>query len=326
MTSNSIDTDNIWVYHERQQALLCGQHALNNLVQQPAFTPDALALVAQRLDQLELDVLTGNERIQRIQQGSAHVNEQGYFSIEVLRTALQDAFGVRLAHVSQQNLLQSQDITDCQGFICHKSDHWFAIRQVGGRFWNLNSQLELPTPISHFGLATDIQSWATQGYTVFCVTTGLPDVGRKNGTGELWHRMSNLLRGNNQRDPWEQVGSGMRLDGKTNSIQGLTEEEQLQLAMQASMEAATAAAVVVPDEPPAGPNAVRIQFRMHSKRVVRRFLSADPVSIVYAYCQDECGGSVVELKCGFPPKLLPKDQTTVSEAKLANESVQVRII
>jgi ataxin-3 len=38
-----------WIYHERQQALLCGQHALNNLLQIQSFSPDSLAEIAHQL-------------------------------------------------------------------------------------------------------------------------------------------------------------------------------------------------------------------------------------------------------------------------------------
>jgi len=52
-----------WIYHERQEALLCGQHALNNLVQASRFTPGSLADIAHQLDQLELNFMAeSNER------------------------------------------------------------------------------------------------------------------------------------------------------------------------------------------------------------------------------------------------------------------------
>ena len=41
-------------------ALLCGQHALNNLVQANVFSPEKLVQIAHRLDQLELDVMAQN--------------------------------------------------------------------------------------------------------------------------------------------------------------------------------------------------------------------------------------------------------------------------
>jgi hypothetical protein len=35
------------IYHEHQQGYLCGQHALNNLLQNPMFSADALADIAR---------------------------------------------------------------------------------------------------------------------------------------------------------------------------------------------------------------------------------------------------------------------------------------
>jgi ataxin-3 len=49
-----------WIYHERQEAQLCGQHALNNLVQDAAFSPDELAEIALQLDAMELNYMSQN--------------------------------------------------------------------------------------------------------------------------------------------------------------------------------------------------------------------------------------------------------------------------
>lgn len=49
-----------WIYHERQQAMLCGQHSLNNLVQANIFSPNQLAEIAMQLDQMELNVMAQN--------------------------------------------------------------------------------------------------------------------------------------------------------------------------------------------------------------------------------------------------------------------------
>lgn len=49
-----------WIYHERQEAALCGQHALNNLVQTREFSPDSLAEIAYQLDQMELTFMAQN--------------------------------------------------------------------------------------------------------------------------------------------------------------------------------------------------------------------------------------------------------------------------
>ena len=53
--------EDTWIYHERQEAQLCGQHALNNLVQEATFTPDQLAEIAHQLDAMELTYMSQND-------------------------------------------------------------------------------------------------------------------------------------------------------------------------------------------------------------------------------------------------------------------------
>ena len=257
------------------------------------------------------------------------VDAQGNFSIEVLKAAIQNKYGIQLPHLTAKDLQPGNgmlDITDYQGFLYHKSDHWFAIRKIGGRFWNLNSTVERPEVISHFTLATEISRSRNEGYTVFCVPDGLPPVGYKpsNPTPTSygrWHRMSDLLRGKSTdesslKDPWENVGSGMRLDGKKSGasslassiasngiIEGLSEEEQLQLALQFSLEpeaqvynnptTSANSIVPVPTEPVEGTTGViKIRFRLpNNKVVVRRFLENDTVAIVYLYVVEQCQSS-----------------------------------
>ena len=57
---NNNMSEHIWIYHERQQALLCGQHALNNLVQACNFSPESLAEIAHQLDEMELQFMSQN--------------------------------------------------------------------------------------------------------------------------------------------------------------------------------------------------------------------------------------------------------------------------
>ena len=42
--------DDIWVYHEVQESALCGQHCLNNLLQNAYFTAPDLSDIALDLD------------------------------------------------------------------------------------------------------------------------------------------------------------------------------------------------------------------------------------------------------------------------------------
>jgi ataxin-3 len=351
---------------------------MNNLSQAAVFSYSQLAAVAHQLDQLELKYLAQSDKNdgsldynnkdyrERLKMGSQNVDGAGNYSIQVLKSALQQEYGLTLPHYSQQDLLDgSQDITDFQGFLCHKSDHWFAIRKIGGRFWNLNSMSDIPVPISHFKLATEMQAWGSQGYTIFCVPTGLPAGGAKPPKGSVtnsatshWHKMSDLLRGQStQKDPWENVGSGMRLDGAStatsaapssandfttaSTVSGLSEEEQLQLALQASLEptvpaqfsAPSMTRVVseslppVPPEPAAGQaGSVRIQFKLPSSRCVRRFLLTDPVLAVYAFCQEREQKNI-ELIYGFPPTDLAAQQhETIGSASLGGQSLTGRFV
>jgi ataxin-3 len=264
--------------------------------------------------------------------------------------------------------------TTIEGFICNKQSHWFAIRKINDRYWNLNSTLERPELISHFKVATEIDKLIADGYSVFCVAVeqALPPAclnvqemeRRKDrqprGLGGNWWRESDLLsgtsggvtNGSKGGDPWKNVGSGMRLDGKPTAggassnnssnnndwMQALTEEEQLQMAVAASLETPAAppspaapsiTTVPVPPEPAAKtPGSVRIQFRLPSNpRLVRRFMESDSVSVVLSFCQEQNPGKSLDVRYGFPPKdLKPLAQQTIAEAKLNGEAIQVRCI
>ena len=60
ITMSNNNSDEVWIYHERQEALLCGQHALNNLVQDCVFSAESLAEMAHQLDEMELTYMAQN--------------------------------------------------------------------------------------------------------------------------------------------------------------------------------------------------------------------------------------------------------------------------
>lgn len=136
-------------------------------------------------------------------------------------------------------------------------------------------------------------------------------------------------------DPWKDVGSGRRLDGGTKSggvgqqskqISEMTEEEQLQMAMEASLEQATqndAVSYPLTEEPADG---VKIQFRLpDGSRAVRKFLESDFVGTIYSYVSSKSDDRNVELRAGFPPKdISSKKDETIAEAKLAGEMIHGR--
>ena len=127
-----------WIYHERQEALLCGQHALNNLVQACVFSPDNLSEIAHQLDATELHYMAQNneggirskEYIQRLNEGSGNVDAQGNFSIEVLRSALMNQYQLELPNIRQEGVLDKIDLTDIEGFICNKDAHWYVLHII----------------------------------------------------------------------------------------------------------------------------------------------------------------------------------------------------
>jgi len=199
--------------------------------------------------------------LQRMAEGSGNVDESGNFSIEVLRSALLSRYELSLTNVRQEQV-REVEITELDGFICNRENHWFAIRKINERFWNLNSTKERPELISHFRLAAELEALQTSGYSVFCVVEigKLPPLCNseaerdERGILQYWWNEADLIRGGGSssvsnaqvaatKDPWKHVGSGMRLDGKSTTasnaidplcISGLTEEEMLQMAISES--------------------------------------------------------------------------------------------
>ena len=55
-----MDYADVYILHEVQDSALCGQHCLNNLVQQAVFNTWDLAEIAQELDRMEIEYLGGD--------------------------------------------------------------------------------------------------------------------------------------------------------------------------------------------------------------------------------------------------------------------------
>ena len=92
-------------------------------------------------------------------------------------------------------------------FIFNRDNHWFAIRLINGRFWNLNSLSSQPTVISHFALAAEVSAFVAAGYSVFCCldsngvdNAALPNHAREEwemerGMPSFWWKEEELLKG-----------------------------------------------------------------------------------------------------------------------------------
>ena len=73
---------------------------------------------------------------------SHNVANSGNYSIQVLAKALQQFGNYECVLLA---VLKNKDLSSvCEGFICHKGDHWIAIRKVANVWYNLNSTNIVP--------------------------------------------------------------------------------------------------------------------------------------------------------------------------------------
>lgn len=89
------------IYWERQQGdLMCGLHAVNSMLQGPFYDEITLSQVALDLDKKEQAMLGGKP------EKSNHLNDGGYFSLNVLIEAMNRHGGFELSSIqSQENKL-----------------------------------------------------------------------------------------------------------------------------------------------------------------------------------------------------------------------------
>lgn len=262
------DDAHTYVYHEKQESSLCGQHALNALLIGPYFTPGDLAEIAAELDAKERELMlaageteealkflaedSGNVNARYVylyfssigRRGSyfcsfkltpplppslqpspflhTHTTNSGFFSVDVLRLALSRFGSIELVPFNAQKNEggkegeEEEDLTQEQGFIVNRAEHWFALRRIGKRWWNLNSTLEegKPEEVGRFYLSAFIGQLMMDGYSVFVVRgeglpgRGFPDEEGGGGGGGKWFRVSELVGGNGGGKKKEETKGG----------------------------------------------------------------------------------------------------------------------
>lgn len=161
-----------YMYHERQEpgSMMCGQHALNSLLQGNYFTAPDLAHIAKELDELEQDY---NESAVRGR--STNMDDTGYFSVQVLENALKNTFGLTLTRWRSEEMRVFQANPDDQlAFVLNLQQHWFTLRRFGrpqgkGFWFNLNSFLPSPEWVGGTYLGMVLQQAEKEGYSVFVV-------------------------------------------------------------------------------------------------------------------------------------------------------------
>ncbi|KAF8598807.1 Josephin-domain-containing protein [Ceratobasidium sp. AG-I] len=161
-----------YIYHERQEpgSMMCGQHALNSLLQGNYFTAPDLAQIGRELDELEQDY---NESAERGR--STNMDDTGYFSVQVLENALKNTFGLTLTRWRSAEMRVFQASPDDQlAFVLNLHQHWFTLRRFGrpngkGFWFNLNSFLPSPEWVGGTYLGMVLQQAEKEGYSVFVV-------------------------------------------------------------------------------------------------------------------------------------------------------------
>ncbi|KAF8844289.1 Josephin-domain-containing protein [Paxillus ammoniavirescens] len=166
------------IYHEKQQSgsMLCAQHALNSLLQGNYFTAPDLSELARNLDHLEnaYDEETRG-------QGSANMDDTGFFSVQVLENAL-DVWGLNLIRWRSEAMKSDQSHPHTQlAFVLNHDQHWYTLRRFGHlaenfHWFNLDSSRPSPQWISKTYLGMFLQQAERDGYSVFVIVPNDPEV------------------------------------------------------------------------------------------------------------------------------------------------------
>jgi ataxin-3 len=224
------------IYHEKQDSALCGQHCLNNLLQESYFTSVDLANIAEELDECE-KVLNASSP-SKTSFESANVDESGNFSVQVLKIALSRFHGIELVSWTGQEA--RENITDPTlevAFVINYMSHWYTIRKINMNWWNLDSLKLFPEYISAFYLSAYLAQLRLEGHDVFVVKGRVSSASKAqtnvSNSYSVWYDESDLMSINgivSEKTPAPAAaqnpfaGKGVRLGGQRQQQQ---QEQQL---------------------------------------------------------------------------------------------------
>ncbi|XP_065303261.1 ataxin-3-like [Dermacentor albipictus] len=227
------------IFHEKQEGSLCAQHCLNGLLQGEYFTAVELATIAQQIDEQERETMAegglNSDDYQRfMHQPSGNLDDSGYFSVQVIANALK-VWGLELVpYNSTDPVAQAAqaDPTLSTAYICNYKEHWFTIRKLGGRWFNLNSLLSGPQPISRTYLALFLAQLQQEGYSIFVVVGELPQCQADDFLEEDSDRdLQEALQQSLQESQQESQQAKTPTEAST-----LSDDEMLEAALRLSME------------------------------------------------------------------------------------------
>ncbi|XP_045464236.1 ataxin-3-like [Harmonia axyridis] len=170
------------IFHEKQEGSLCAQHCLNSLLQGAYFTAVDLSSLAYKLDEEERKRMAecgeNSEEYQKfLKQPSGNMDDSGYFSVQVISSAL-EVWGLELVPYSSTDERVKCGLTEphkMNAFICNYRDHWLTIRKIGNQWFNLNSLLTRPQLLSDTFLSLFLAQLKNEGYSIFVVVGKLPE-------------------------------------------------------------------------------------------------------------------------------------------------------
>ena len=135
------------IYHEKQQAAMCGMHALNNAMGFPYHSASDMehALMTYLAD-ANFEGLPEEE--------DDHAAPGGWFSSEVLAFAMRSTplrRGAPIEYVLTLEVLKREPhlIHHCVGVVVNQPNtHWVALRSIEGSVWLIDSNAPAPRLLS----------------------------------------------------------------------------------------------------------------------------------------------------------------------------------
>lgn len=127
------------IFHERQQGRYCAVHAVNNLAQEHTSSVAEFERVAEELERAHKGVLDSSESSRQELRGVG-----GHYSADVLIKVLAiHGYSVRFFHAAGDDAPEVSEKL-LEGFIVNRNDHWFAIKEIEGKYYNLDSTQPFP--------------------------------------------------------------------------------------------------------------------------------------------------------------------------------------
>lgn len=160
--------------------MLCAQHALNGILQGHFFDASQLAQIAEEIAEYERAELGLAQDDSMTGEMAQHMDDTGYFSVEVLDRAFK-TWHMNLVRWRKQGMQDRYSHPEREfAFILNLGSHWLAVRGFGRRdrqWFNLNSFFPKPQWLGEAYLGTFLQAVRfssliqaeQEGYSVFVV-------------------------------------------------------------------------------------------------------------------------------------------------------------